>query len=85
MSESAEKSSSSIPKKLKSSDKLRIRREKNNVASVVSRAKRRQRVKGIKEREEELQVENKKLRAQVEEITIETEKLRILLVQKLSQ
>ena len=66
-------------------DKRKFRQEKNNQASKVSRAKRRERNKKMSSRVKELEVENEKLQAKVEEITAETEKLKKLLVQRLTK
>ena len=66
-------------------DKKKIRRDKNNAASVVSRAKRRQRHQDIQAREKELEVANAELRDKVDFLTTETQRLRNLLLHKLSQ
>ena len=57
---------------------------KNNVASQVSRAKRRQKNADLFQREKELENENAKLRIKVEEMMKEAEKLRSLLVKQLA-
>lgn len=61
------------------------RRRKNNVASQVSRAKRRNRTSNLFAREKELEVENARLKLQVEEMSQEAERLRKLLVNRLAQ
>ena len=60
------------------------RRTKNNVASQVSRAKRRKRTKNLFTREKELEVENAQLRLQVEEMEKEAAKLKKLLITRLA-
>jgi len=65
--------------------KKKIRREKNNAASVVSRAKRRQRHKDLQAREKELKLANADLREQVDFLTAETERMKNMLLKKLSQ
>lgn len=60
------------------------RRTKNNIASQVSRAKRRKRTKNMFTREKELEVENARLRLQVEEMEKEAAKLKKLLITKLA-
>ena len=67
-------------KKTKSS-----RREKNNVASQVSRAKRRAKNTAMFDRVGELESENATLRIKEKELTDEIEKLKKLLVLRLSQ
>ena len=66
-------------------ERKKIRREKNNAASVVSRAKRRQRFKDANAREKELETANAELREKVDWLTTETERLRNMLLHKLSQ
>lgn len=66
-------------------EKCKIRRDKNNKASQVSRAKRRQRGVDMSVRAEELVEENARLRVQVEELTAETQTLKRLLVERLAQ
>ncbi|XP_011402548.1 PREDICTED: cyclic AMP-dependent transcription factor ATF-7-like [Amphimedon queenslandica] len=61
------------------------RKEKNNAASKVSRAKRKQKMKSLFEREKELESENARLKLQVEEMTKEAEKLKKQLILRLSQ
>ena len=61
------------------------RKVKNNAASKVSRAKRKQKVTSLFEREKELETENAKLKLQVEEMTKEAEELKKQLVLRLSQ
>ena len=65
--------------------KLVKRRQKNNVASQVSRAKRKSRVANLFAREKELEIENARLREKVEEMTREAQKLTSLLVNRLTQ
>ena len=60
------------------------RREKNNVASKVSRAKRKQKAKSLFEREKELVSENAQLRLKVEEMAKEAEELKKLLICRLA-
>lgn len=73
------------PKEIVKDDRYRTRRDKNNVASQVSRAKRRSRNASMFDRVKELEVENARLRTQVEDMTAEAEKLRKLLVHRLAQ
>ncbi len=70
---------------LSTEQKKVMRREKNNAASVVSRAKRRQRFKDIRAREKELEMANAELREKVEWLTAETKRFRDKLLHKLSQ
>jgi len=65
-------------------DKLTARRIKNNAASRVCRASRKQKEKDLFAQEDQLVKANAELRAQVEELTKETETLRKILVQRLS-
>lgn len=60
------------------------RRLKNNVASQISRAKRRARNQSLFQREKDLREENAHLRVRVDEMTREAQRLRTLLVTKLS-
>lgn len=62
-----------------------MRRDKNNVASQVSRAKRRQRQQELQRRAEELVPANEELRKKVEELVAETDALRNMLLHKLAQ
>ena len=61
------------------------RRQKNNVASQISRAKRRAKNVAAFDRVGKLEAENAKLRLQEKELTVEIEKLKKLLVNRLSQ
>ena len=61
------------------------RRRKNNLASKVSRAKRRNRSATLFKREKALEEENALLRVKVKEMTKECEKLREMLVGRLAQ
>lgn len=72
---------SPTPKESKQSE----RRRKNNVASQISRSKRRNRTANLFVREKELEVENARLKLKVEEMSQEAEKLRNLLVNRLAQ
>lgn len=65
--------------------KYHERRQKNNLASKVSRAKRRDRSAALSMQEKSLEVENASLRVKVEEMTRECEKLRKMLVGRLAQ
>ncbi|XP_031560455.1 uncharacterized protein LOC116296560 [Actinia tenebrosa] len=67
-----------------SSDKATQRRIKNNAASRVCRATRRQREEELFQKEKELIESNAALKAQLEELTKETQTLRSILVQRLS-
>lgn len=60
------------------------RRKKNNVASQVSRAKRRKRNGNLFSREKELEAHNAELRVKVEEMTKEAERLKKLLINQLA-
>lgn len=71
-------------KALSDGEKQKIRRDKNNEASKISRARRRQRQKGMQSRVKELEVTNERLRKQVEEMTAETERLKQLLIERLN-
>lgn len=73
------------PAKISSKDREIEKRKKNNVASQVSRARKRSKVKGLCEREKELEVQNAELRLKVEEMTKEAERLRALLVTQLAK
>ena len=66
-------------------DKHNIRRIKNNEASRVSRAKRREHHSNIFTRVEELETENARLKVVVEEMEAETARLKKLLVERLSK
>lgn len=66
-------------------DKCKVRRDKNNKASQVSRAKRKQRHKNMAGRVGELEDENEKLRVQEKELTAEIEKMKKLLLDRLTQ
>ena len=72
------------PKQTVKDDKYHVRRQKNNVASQVSRSKRRARHKDMFSRVRELEVVNAQLREQVQEMEREAELLRKNLVQKLA-
>ena len=73
------------PSKASKDLKYHERRQKNNFASKVSRAKRRNRSAALFKREKALEEENALLRVKVEEMTKECEKLRQMLVGKLAQ
>ena len=60
------------------------RRKKNNVASQVSRAKRRTRNVDLFSREKELEEENAKLRIRAEEMSKEAARLKKLLIEQLA-
>lgn len=62
-----------------------MRRDRNNVASVISRSKRRQHHKDLQKRAEELKTANAELREKVDELVAETETLRNMLLHKLAQ
>lgn len=62
----------------------KIRQDKNNMASQVCRAKRRQRSKQMERRVGDLEGENQKLREQEQELTVEIEKLKKLLLERLA-
>ena len=68
-----------------SEQKYTNRRQKNNVASQVSRAKRRSRNKALTERVLELETHNSEMRAQEKELSAEIEKLKKMLVDRLAQ
>ena len=73
------------PKRSKKYDnKYTVRRQKNNIASQVSRSKRRSKHRGMSSRVQELEETNKRLREQVKQMEAEAEELRKSLVQKLS-
>lgn len=74
-----------LPVKKSKEEKRVTHRIKNNAASRVSRAKRKERNNNVFTRVIELEEENAKLRVQVEKMEAETAKLKKLLVQKLSQ
>lgn len=71
-------------KQIVKDDKYHVRRQKNNVASQVSRSKRRARHKDMFSRVKELEVANAQLRKQVQEMEREAALLRQSLVQKLA-
>jgi len=62
-----------------------VRRQKNNIASQSSRAKRRTKNATLFSRVGELEAVNTELRAQVEHLTTETERLKKLLIDRLAQ
>ena len=66
-------------------DKYRERRLKNNIASQISRAKRRAKTKSLFQREKYLEEENARLRVKVDEMTRETKRLRTMLITKLTK
>ena len=66
-------------------DKCKVRRDKNNKASQVSRAKRRQRQREMNDRVGELETQNKQLREKELELTAEIERMKKLLLERLSQ
>lgn len=70
--------------KKSTNDKYIERRKKNNVASQVSRAKRRQKSSELFAKEKELEKQNAELKIKVEEMTKEAEKLRKLLIMQLA-
>lgn len=65
--------------------KYLVCRQKNNEASRVSRAKRRERHATIFTRVTDLEEENARLRKEVEEMEAETARLKKLLVERLSK
>ena len=69
---------------LNEDEKKKIRREKNNKASQVSRARRRGRRQDNILRAEELVEENQRLRVQVEEMTEQVDTLKRLLMERLA-
>ena len=75
-----------LPKAAKKSpeDKYVERRKKNNVASQVSRAKRRKKNGDLFVREKELEEQNAELRVKVDEMSKEAEQLKKLLVQHMA-
>ena len=79
------------PKKAKTSkaivkdNRYFCRRHKNNIASQVSRSKRRGRTSTLFSRVDELETANAQLRLQVEDMTAEAEALRRKLVERLAQ
>ena len=73
------------PKVIVKDNRYRVRRDKNNIASQISRTKRRSRNATLSDRVKVLEVDNGRLRAQVEDMTAEAEKLRKLLVDRLAQ
>lgn len=73
-----------VPVKVVKDSKYVDKRSRNNIASRVSRSKKRTKVKSLFEREKELKVVNARLREEVEELTQETVRLRALLVNKLA-
>jgi predicted nuclease with TOPRIM domain len=84
---SADTPAASPPKRAKQTgkdDKYHDRRQKNNVASQVSRSKRRAKHKDMFSRVEELELANAQLRERVQEMEGEAAQLRKRLVQKLS-
>ena len=72
------------PKKSKE-NKYLIRRQKNNEASRISRAKRREKHSTVFTRETDLEEENARLRTEIEKMEAETAKLKKLLIERLSQ
>lgn len=77
--------SDETPAGLSEDDKRTNRRDRNNKACRLSRAKRKQRRSKMEERVEELEMQNKKLRVQAEELTNETHRLKTLLLERLSR
>ena len=73
------------PKPIMKDQKYFVRRQKNNIASQSSRAKRRAKVSSMFGRVGELEAMNAELRAQVEQLTAETERLKKLLIDRLAQ
>lgn len=73
------------PRKISKDLKYHERRQKNNLASKVSRAKRRNQSAALFKREKVLEEENALLRVKVEEMTKECDKLRKKLVGRLAQ
>ena len=65
-------------------EKYRQRRDKNNLASQVSRARRKANRADMSERVTHLETTNAELRRRVEEMTAEAEQLRKLLVERLA-
>lgn len=74
-----------FPPKKSKVEKHVERRIKNNAASRVSRAKRRERHTTVFSRVEELEEQNAKLRIQAQEMEAETARLKKLLVERLSK
>ena len=72
------------PKKSKE-NKYLIRLQKNNEASRISRAKRREKHSTVFTRVTDLEEENARLRTEVEKMEAETAKLKKLLIERLSQ
>jgi hypothetical protein len=68
----------------RTTDKTTQRRIKNNAASRICRATRKEKEEELFKKEEELTKSNKELRAQLEELTKETETLRNVLIQRLT-
>ena len=73
------------PKTVVKDEKYFTRRHKNNVASQVSRAKRRAKHSSMFGRVTELEEQNAQLRTRVKEMTAEAERLRKMLVDRLTQ
>jgi hypothetical protein len=71
-------------KPLVKGDRYHCRRQKNNVASQVSRSKRRARHRDLVSRVTELEKANAELRERARQMEVEAEQLRKKLVQKLS-
>ncbi len=83
-----ERSSTQVTKKPKpivKNDRYFQRRHKNNIASQVSRAKRKSKRVNMFDRVVELESENESLRARVEEMTAEAARLKKLLIDRLAQ
>lgn len=73
------------PKLIVKNEKYFQRRNKNNIASQVSRAKRRAKQTSLFDREVELTKENEQLRKRVQEMTAEAQRLKKLLIDRLAQ
>ena len=73
------------PKPIMKDQKYFVRRQKNNIASQSSRAKRRAKISSMFGRVGELETMNAELRAQVEQLTAETERLKKLLIDRLAK
>ena len=73
------------PKTLVKDGRYFERRHKNNLASQVSRAKRKNKRSGMFDKVTELEEQNAELRTRVEEMTAEAERLKELLVNRLAQ
>ncbi len=73
------------PKPIVKNERYFHRRHKNNIASQVSRAKRRSKQSSMFDRVVELENENEQMRTRVEEMTAEAARLKKLLIDRLAQ